>query len=47
MLQVDSTEDLTPGMVISINDEAREYMIMHVLNHYDLSVIPYDAEVIH
>ena len=45
MVKLDNTEDIIPGDVLEIADEA--YMVMVVLNHYDCVVIPYTSSALH
>ncbi len=45
MLRVDNTDDLEPGMTLSINDQV--YMIMIVLNDNDLSIMKHETGVSH
>jgi hypothetical protein len=42
MVKLDNTEDIIPGDVLEIAEEA--YM---VLNHYDCIVIPYTSSALH
>ena len=47
MVKLDSTEDIKPGMQITIGDSNIAYMVMLVLNDTDISVIKYDIGLLH